>query len=572
MKILLVHPEESPNLGPWAEVRWDWVVDLGWSGRYWYSRESERLGYRISSIYDLLDHAEHHRQLRALLGVCAGHLIDSESIDWWELFSASQYQQFDQLLAVAALAEQVGERPEIFATRPHPATEALARGLKNEIKYLSGPRPMPSSRIRRYFNAASTFRPSQLAEIAFDKWDTDYQFRRHLRVRQPSLNTPTVLLPSSYVNVSRAQVAYARMLPHRQFLLVVTRPSGRRLQLPQNVAIRALSSYAPRLLAATGAELAELMKVWRRMRHELFAQGPVLQLALDQPFLAGLPNYVKNGLRVRDAWREVIEHEPISSVLTADEHNAFTRFPVLLAQRRNLRTVFCDHGALNLSLGIRPACSDTYLASGEMARDYMVEWAGLPPARIVTGGPDPVEVLRPSGTRRDWIVFFSEQYELSDARTQVLYAELLPELCALARNTGRKVILKLHPFESGRSRRRLVERVLSIEDALLIEFREGALTPDLFHRAWFSVTVESSIALESTLQGVPCFLCNWFNPSWYDYARQYAKYSAGYLLDSPTTIRQIPQWLEGIEITEEIRRRLRSPIREESLESLLYGA
>src|SRR5208282_155338 len=34
MKILLVHPDDSVEVGPWAGTRCDLAIDLGWSGRH----------------------------------------------------------------------------------------------------------------------------------------------------------------------------------------------------------------------------------------------------------------------------------------------------------------------------------------------------------------------------------------------------------------------------------------------------------------------------------------------------------------------------------------------------------
>jgi hypothetical protein len=431
-------------------------------------------------------------------------------------------------------------------------------------------------RSRRYLKAAFAFRPAQLTEIAFDKWDVDYRLRRHF-VRLPkALSTPAILLPSAYVNVSRVQMAYARMLPHRRFLLVVTRRSGRLQELPANVELRSLASYAPRPLPATGEERARLLARWQEVQNDLFETDPILRLANKLHMFDGFANFLKHGLRVRDAWREVFVRERITSVLSADENNAYTRLPIWLAKSRKLHTVFCDHGALNMSFGIRRPVSDTYIMKGDMARDYSVAWCGLAADKIVVGGPAETHGLLPSSNRtgrneRNWIVFYSEIYELNSGRTPILYAELLPELCLLARRTNRKVIIKLHPFESLRMRKALINRVLSAEQRSLVEVREGPMTPDLFARAWFSLTVESSVAVESTINGVPCFLCSWFDASWYDYGKQYTKYSAGYPLDSPLRIREIPQLMEQIQITEATRQNLQTLISPEHLESVLSG-
>jgi hypothetical protein len=574
MKILLVHPDDSIDVGAWAGTQWDLAIDLGWSGRHAYSQQTERLGFRVFSIYDFLDHEQHRAKMRGLLALGLGHLLDSESVDWWDLFSVVPYARLEQLMLVSALAQQLPAGAELFATSPHFATGVLSRLLKCEIKNFSPKRRTGlSERFRRYLKAAFALRPAQLTEIAFDKWDTDFSLRRRF-VRSPKiLSSSVILLPSAYANVTRAQLSYAKMLPRRRFLLVVTRGNGRLRNLPGNIEVRSIASYAPPLSPATEEERARLLDRWHDMRASRFESNSVFRLARELGVFDEFPAFLKSGLRVRDAWREVFARESITSLLSGDESNPYTRLPILLASHRKVHTVFGDHGALNMSFAIRCPASDTYLARGEMARDYNEEWCGLPADRIVVGGPataiDPLPP--PNRSRRDWIIFYSEAYELSSGRTRTLYEELLPELCLLARETNRRIIVKLHPFESGRIRKRLIHNILPAEDRALLEIREGPMTPDLFERAWCSFTVESSVAVESTVHGVPCFLLTWFDVSWYDYGKQYAKYSAGYPLDSPRRIRDTAQMLEQFQITETTRQRLQTPITPEHLEELLRG-
>jgi hypothetical protein len=581
MKILLVHPDDSLELGAWIGTRWDWAVDLGWSGRCAYAQQSERLGFRVSSIYDLLDHEEHRRQMREILALGLDQLVDSESVDWWDIFSAFPYAQLEQLMLLSALAGRVSGQDEVLATSPHRMLRPLSVLLNREIKTFGAERQADNgplglrSRSRRYLNAAFALRPSQLAEIAFDKWDGDYRLRRHFG-RTPKISTtPAILLPSAYANVSRAQVAYARMLSHRRFLLVITRRNGRLSTLPGNVELRSLASYAPHRLPSTNAERDRLLRCWSDVQNNLFETNRVIRLARDRHVFDEFASFLQRGLRVRDAWREVFAREPIASVLSADENNPYTRLPVVLARYRTLRTVFCDHGALNMSFAIRPPASGMYLMQGEMARDYCVSWCGLSADKVTVGSPaeahNPLPLPSSNGAVRDWIVYYSEPHELSSGRTHSLYAEILPELCMLAQRTNRKVIVKLHPFESFRMRKALVAKVLSAEQRSLVEMREGAMTPDLFARAWCCLTVQSSVAVESTLHGVPCFLCSWFDASWYGYGKQFAKYSAGYPLDSQQRIREIPQLLKQFHITEATGKGLRTPISPEHLDSVLCG-
>lgn len=577
MKILLVHPDDSIEnssapVGSQAGPRWDWIVDLGWSGRPAYSRLSELLGIRVLSTYDLLDHEQHRSRMRNILELGLDQVLDSESIDWWDAFSVYPYQRLDQLLLLSALAAQIPDRAEIFATRPDFSLDALSLLTHRKIKSLSERRKNRLvERVSRYWKAASSFRASQLAEIAFDKWDTDYGIRRHF-VRPPRKeSTPAILLPSAYGNVSRAQVAYARMLPHRRFLLVLTRRNGRIQDLPGNVDLRSLASYASGSAATTDDERLPLLARWQNLQNDLFETNSVLSAARKLHVFDGFANFLKSGLRIRDAWHEVFARESISAVLSADENNPYTRMPILLARSKKLRTVFCDHGALNMSFGIRRPASDTYLMRGDMASDYGMTRCGLPPERIVVGAAP--EAARPTQSSnhgvKDWIVYYSEAYELSNGRTETLYAELLPELCQLASRMHRKVVVKLHPFESFHMRKALIDNVLSGEQRSLVQMREGPMSPELFARAWCSLTVESSVAVESTLNRVPCFLCSWFDNSWYDYGKQYAKYSAGYPLDSPQRIRDIPHLLEQFRITEATRQSLQTSITADHLESVL---
>jgi hypothetical protein len=591
MKILLVHPDDSVDLGPWTKNRWDLAFDLGWSGRHAYSRQTERMGFPVSSIYDLLDHETHRLRMREVLSLGLGQLVDSESVDWWDVLSSFFYAQLEEILLVSALAERIPDKAEVFTTRPHAAVPALSQLLdgrtKREIKSFSAsPQTGVGDKFRRYLKAASALRVEQISEIAFDKWDTDYRLRRNLHRPPRTSSTPAILLPSAYSNVSRSEIAYAKMLSHRRFLLVITRPNGRLPMLPDNVELRWLAAYTPRSLAATAKETDRLIALFQQMQNNRFEANCFLRLAIKLHVFARFARMLRTGLRIRDAWREVLIREPLTAVLSADENNPFTRLPTVLAQSRKLHTVFCEHGALNMTFGIRPLVSHRYLLRGDMARDYCTEWCGMSADKIIVGAPaespnsvppSTFESANPTNAtqkerKKDQIVFYSEAYELYSGRTATFYAELLPELCLLAQKMNCKVIVKLHPFESFRMRTAIINQAISAEQRNLVELREGPMTPDLFERAYCSLTLESTVAVESTAHGVPCFLCTWFDASWYDYAKQFAKFSAGYPLDSPQKIREIPQLLGQIRITEEIRQRLQRPITPEHLESVLSGS
>ena len=573
MKVLLLHPNDSAEVGPWREVRWDWIVDLGWSGRSGYEHLSKLLGCRIFSLQDVLNHEQHGTQVREFLRAGLGQVIDEEGVDWWDVFSPLPYDRIEQALLVSGLARQIPPDAEIAATRPHSLTQGLSVLLGREIKvFVADSGSALGKRLVRYRKAAATFRPSQILQIALDKWDTDFRYRRHISPAASASTQPTILLPSSYVNVSKVQVAYARMLPEQKFLLATTRPSGSHLDRPPNVDLRSLASYAPKpFLPATEKDHVQLLQRWSHAQSKVFPLNEALHLSQQLGVLSEFPAFLRKGLRIRDAWRNVFAREPIQAVLSADENNPYTRLPSLLARSRKIPTLFVDHGALNMTFAVRELISDTYLVQGEMAKDYIVNFCGVPEHRVKVGSPVSEKELKATVNteRRDWIVFFSTNYALSAGRTEVLYRETIPNLCTLARQTQRKVIIKLHPFESFAERSRLVEELLTPEQRPWVELREGSLTPDLLDRAWFTLTVESSVAVESALQGVPCFLCEWFDCSWYEYGTQFAKFSVAQTLNSPENILDIPRLIEGSQLSPTVKERLVQYISPQNLSLLL---
>jgi hypothetical protein len=410
-----------------------------------------------------------------------------------------------------------------------------------------------------------------MVQIAFDKWDSDYGVRRYFsKPRQSSGPGRKVLLPSAYLNVSRVLTKYAGLLPDRDFLLVTTRADGEVKDLPPHIRARSLAAYAPRPRnKTTELEIASLKQQWQIIKKRLYEAQPIL---LCTPGLfEGFDRTLQNGLRMRDAWRGVFEQEEIDCVLCADENNPYTRVPVLLARRRGEHTVYCSHGALDVNVLLRGVCSETYLAKGEMERDYLIKECGVPRERIVVGAPPGSHFAAQEEGAGTHIVFFSEAYELYYGRTESLYRELLPRLCAIARENGRKVIVKLHPFESLTARSQLVQRVLTDNDRKLVEVIADPLSERLLRKIWFSMTVESSVAVECALAGVPSFLCGWFDVDLYSYGKQYERFGAAKILNDPADISRIPKLMGSQRAGAEVWNRLYSPITREDFEAVLEG-
>jgi hypothetical protein len=574
MKVLLVHPDDSPLEGVWSRSRWDLVIDLGWAGEAAYREWGRKLGCSVRGFYGFGRGPEDFRRIAEILSPGLGILVDELGLDWWEILAPLRLLEMLQLVIVKRVAWAV-DKAELVGTRQHPMAELVGIAAGRGVQWMESRNDWPLTRaLRTAGKALSRLSPGQILQVALDKWDMDFRLRARV-TRSSSLTTNSaVLLPSSYSNVTRMLNAYAKLLPERRFLLVTTRKSGDMAGLAGNVHKRSLAGYAPVTISeATRNEARVLEERWAGMGEGPRSESKELEWAKERGWFGGIGGSFERWLRVRDAWREVLRNEQISAVLCGDENNPMNRIPVLLARERKLRTVHCDHGALNVLLPLRKPACDTYLVKGEMERDFM-ERTFAAASRIEQGAPEAETSDRSGDTSKKAgnVVLFSEQYELTQGRTRILYDEVLPRLCVIARMHGRRVKVKLHPFESAASRRRIVRSVLQAADRAIVDVVQGALTKELLADIWFAVAVESSVAVDCAIRSIPCFLCSWFIAPLVGYGEQFLRYGAARGLDSPQEIVRIPEMLRDFEISREVQRRLWNPIAAGRLEKLLQGS
>ena len=575
MKVLFVHPDDSPVEGTWSQSRWDCVIDLGWAGKTAYLDWERRLGCPVRSFHSFAQGPEDVRRVADILKPGLGIVVDSLGFDWWDILAPTRILEMLRVQNAKRVATEIGSA-ELVGTRFHPLLGLIARATGRDIGCIEKQQESAARRsLRKIKNAASLFNPSQLAQIALDKWDMDYRLRAWFSSgRGNQSHEPAILLPSSYVNVTRMLNGYAKLLPNEKFLLVTTRASGAMGDIGKNIRKKSLAGYAARRLTADiCVEARMLVERWNGMQRGPLQANDEITWATENGWFQSIGASLERWLRIREAWRNVLREEQIGAVLCGDENNPMNRIPVLLARQQGLPTVHCDHGALNLLLSLRtPACGH-YLAKGEMERDFMSRRMPVDRSRVTVGAPGELfsgrSGARMPSARGKSIVFFSEQHELTLGRTRILYEELLPGLCVIARGHGSRVIVKLHPFESPASRRRMLREVLSAAELELVDLVHGPPTAELFANIWFAVTVESSVAVDCASRSIPCFLCSWFVQPMTGYEQQFIRYGAALRLENPEQIERIPAMLADFKITPEVRAGLWNPIAPETLKALL---
>lgn len=567
MNILVVHPEDRPLDRPWSRAKWDAVLDLGVAGPSLYREWSNTLNCPVDAL-NAVRRDEDSIRLRELIDFARGRVTDDYGLDWWDLNSVFYYQLIEQVILLARVTQQWPNTAKITVTRPcfHASVLRAILGERLTINDRAA-WSSASATVKHYSRVLRKFSLAQLGEILGDKYDPGYSIRRRFAARPECAHDSVVLVPSAYVNASKAVAAYARILPEKQFLLVATRHSATLLDLPPNMRMVSLASYAQ---PSRDREFQALAAKWSAFLPQMQAI-PELALFDRAGGFREFPQVLSTGVAVRDAWRRVFEHHDISAVFSGDEGNPYVCIPMLLARQRGIATIAVHHGALDGRFHWNPPTADLLLAKSKMEADYLTRVCRVARQRVVMGAAESSSHVgrRKSSTSRD-IVLFSEPYEIYGGRTESIYRDLLPPLCRLARQEHRRVVLKLHPFETVRDRQRLVNRILQEHERAIVDIISGPLTSALLSRTWFGVTVQSTVATECALAGIPCFLCEWQAEPSLGYARQFARFGAGVLLRSPGDIANIPQLLAAGMPTCNPEG-LSSPLSPESLRDLLAG-
>ncbi|MFZ0419975.1 MAG: hypothetical protein WAM04_17880 [Candidatus Sulfotelmatobacter sp.] len=574
MKILLVHPSDDPGKGLWVGQPWDRIVDLGLGGERSYQRWTRKFECPVTTLDALRQGFDDFRRIRDLLGLGSGQLIDEHGLDWWEIMSLLLHGELETLILLQRFASTVGSSDQVYVSRPGPHASFLQCLLPSPVNIFPVRRGSQKGGLAHYFRVSRKLSTPQIIDVFWDKYDAGYQLRGRFGRRRQSSPQAVVLLPSAYVNVSRTGIAYANTFPEENFLLVTTRRSGWVQDPPRNVAATWLSVYAS--VCDRSAEHREMESRWRSLLQELL-RTTEFEILGGLGHLQNFPRWIQRGFEVRDAWRNVLDTEPVQAVLCADDSNPYTRIPLLLAQARGLANIASHHGALDGRYVFKRSYGDVIWAKGKMEEDYLVRKCGVPQERVEIAAPAlPTNWTASEKLERQdfrpYLLFFSEACEVSGGRQEEFYRDILPPLADLAMGTGRELIVKLHPAESQRERASIVARILSAKQKSVTRVVSGPLTEDLLAKAWFGITILSTVAFECALRGIPCFLCKWLEFWPYGYVEQFIRFGAGVGLNDPNEIQRIPEYVQANPVSPDVRENCWKPASQGRLRELFTAS
>lgn len=570
MRVLLIHPEDELQGEPWGSQPWDRVIDLGQAGAENYARAVAGFRCSVSTLSEFRENFREMRRVRDLMALGGGRLNDGFGLDWWELTAILVHQYLEVTFLLGELVKGFGTQDEVHVSRPGLYADVLRWALGPRLHTWPTRGDRQKGGLRRYVRTFRKFPASQLLQILWDKTDAGYQIRGSFSSKPKPQPGAVVVMPSSYVNVSRTAAEYAEILPETQFLLVVTRRSGWIKNLPANVTKTWLRRYASVRVPSREVECRDLLNRWDRLREEL-KHVPEIRALGELGYFNEFPNWFAHGLEIRDAWRNVLDSEPVQAVICADDSNPHTHIPLILAAQRGRPTIACHHGALDGRYMIKRSHADVVLVKGEMEKDYLVRQCRVPPEKVEIGAPAlPPHLREATGpSEKSCIVFFSEPYEVTGGRCRGFYEDILPTLAEMAIAEKRKLVIKLHPSESLSERSRFVEQILRPEQRRVTQVVGGALQSELLNHTWFGVTVLSTAAVECALRGIPCFLCNWLESSHYGYIGQFAKFEAGVRLEKAGDLREVLNVLRSYQEPSAVRENCWTPIKAQRLRDLL---
>src|ERR1700683_148845 len=151
MRVLLLHPNDSPRRGPWASQCWDLVVDLAKSAQFSADVWQEQMHCSVLRSESFREGAEDVEAVRKAISSGKNYLLDEEGIDWWELISLQFVPDLLTLLPLGRLAVEIGSSDELWATREGWPVSALAILLDRPIRsFESSALGRPAARVRHY--------------------------------------------------------------------------------------------------------------------------------------------------------------------------------------------------------------------------------------------------------------------------------------------------------------------------------------------------------------------------------------------------------------------------------------
>ena len=178
MRILLLHPEDSPRFGPWTRQKWDLIIDLGKSSESTAAAWQELTGSSVLRLESYRRSVEDPREAGNILRSGDGRVLDKLGLDWWALTSLFIHAEVETALLLFRLAASGSLSGELYATRADWPVSGVGEVVGKQVPTF-GDRDDNGvvHRLSHYAGLLRKLKLEQIAEIFFDKYDAGHSWR-----------------------------------------------------------------------------------------------------------------------------------------------------------------------------------------------------------------------------------------------------------------------------------------------------------------------------------------------------------------------------------------------------------
>ena len=191
----------------------------------------------------------------------------------------------------------------------------------------------------------------------------------------------------------------------------------------------------------------------------------------------------------------------------------FEGYALHVARQRGIPTILLQHGILGDFCQFVDPPADHYVVRGEFWKEFLAPTARR---RASVLNPSPaagVEVAALAG--RTTLVFVSAPYSAQQFYAESDLDEILGVLIAAAYETGRELVIRVHPLERVAYYRARAGHLLArMSPAAQVSYSQGPGLDELMRRAIVAVTFSSAVFLDCLLHGVPIVSFDWHDFSY----------------------------------------------------------
>jgi hypothetical protein len=191
----------------------------------------------------------------------------------------------------------------------------------------------------------------------------------------------------------------------------------------------------------------------------------------------------------------------------------FEGYALQAARRRGIPTILLQHGILGDFCQFVDPPADHYVVRGEFWREFLAAPARQ---RACVLNPSPtVPETHVSRTDDATLVFVSAPYGMQEFFDERDLDEILSVMITAAHETGRDLVIRVHPLEPVAYYRKRVGALLArVAGTPTVSYSQGPGLDDVLRRAAVAVTFSSTVFLDCLRHGVPIVSFDWHDFSY----------------------------------------------------------